>query len=134
MLNFINQRIALNSISFQRFEKSSVNSAVKVEDEISELTVKGTSVSMTFTRKAFFRPESLFAVEVSFIYRGDVSEETLSELEKEGKVFDLNFVSSIAIKIINGTTIPAHASLLIAQSTTLNGASPLITPPVFLEK
>ena len=133
MLNLVNQRIALNSVEFQRFEKAPTNSNIIVEDEICDLSVKGTSISMVFKRRAFFKPDSLFSVSVSFIYCGDISEESLADLEKEEKVFDLSFVSPLAEKIINGTTIPAHASLLISQCTALNGAAPLVTPPAFIK-
>lgn len=132
-INLINQRIALNYVCFKRHETSSVKPKLYIKDSIENIRVCGKNFSFDFRRKAYFDPDSFFTIEVVFIYLAELSDDSLKSIEEEKKIFDAEYVKSIAIKIINNTTIPSHASVVIANNTAINGAAPLVTQPSFIE-
>ena len=133
-INLINQRIALKSVDFKRFETSTTQPKLLLKDSIEDIVVNGQTISFTFSRSAHFEPDSLFSIKVEFIYIADVPEESIKAIDQDGKQLDVDYVRSISDKIINNTTIPSHASLIIANNTSLNGASPLVTPPTFIKQ
>ena len=132
-INLQNQRIALKSVDFKRYEASSVPTRLFVKDSVNDVLVNGNAISFTFKREAYFEPTSLFSISVEFIYIADISDDSIKAIEEEGKKLDASYIKEISKMIINNTTIPSHASLVIANNTSLNGASPLVTQPSFIE-
>ena len=133
-INLVNQRIALKNVEFKRFETSSVQPKLLLKDSIEDIVVNSQTISFTFCRTAHFEPDSFFSIKVEFIYIADVPEESIKAIEQDGKQLNVDYVKNTSEKIVNNTTIPSHASLIIANNTSLNGASPLVTPPTFIKQ
>ena len=125
--------MALKSVEFKRFEASSTQPKVIVKDSIEDVSVNGHTISFSFKRKACFEPDAFFSIVVEFIYIADIEDESMKTIEEEGKTLNVEYVASIAKKIVNNTTIPTHASLVISNNTSINGAAPLITQPSFID-
>ena len=132
-IDLVNQKMALAKISFSRFETCLPQPKLALKDTIKNVVINGLDFSFSYVREAHFEPDSFFEISVEFVYKATIQKESLVILQNEGKVFDTKYVENLAKKIVSNTPMPAHASTIIANSTSINGGSPLVTPPSFIE-
>ncbi len=131
-IDLINQKMALAKIAFSRFELSLTQPKLIVKDSIKNIVVNGLNFSFSYVREARFEPNSFFDISIEFVYSATIQRESLNTLQNEGKVFDTNYIEELAKKIVNNTPLAAYASTIIANSTSINGGSPLVTQPSFI--
>ncbi len=132
-IDLINQKMALANISFSRFESSLTQPKLIVKDSVRNVAINGLDFSFSYVREARFEPTSFFDITIEFIYKATIQRESLIVLQNEGRTFDTEYVEDLARKIVNNTPLAAHASTIIANITSVNGGSPLVTQPSFIE-
>lgn len=128
-INLINQRIALENVSFTKKEFLQSSLKVVVHDEISEIKANSQDISFLFKRKVTLDPISVFEVEVCISYSSRISDESYKLMLDDKKVL----THDDFVKIVNNTNIPQTASMIISNLTAVNGGNPLITSPIFIK-
>lgn len=129
-INLIDQKIALEKAVFEREDFVENFPKVSIKDEIEKINIVNQSISFEFHRMVKLIPSSIFSVEIVFSYSSLIDNESfkmMQEDKKEIKKIDL-------INIVNNTNIPQTASMIISNLTCVNGANPLITPPMFIKE
>lgn len=126
----INQKISLEKAFFEKknFVQETVN--VIAFDRIENFQVIGQLIKFNFVRTVTLDPTSLFDVEVIFGYEAKIDDESFIAITNEKR----ELKADDAIKFVNNTNIPQVAAMIIANLTSINGANPLITAPIFIKK
>lgn len=119
---------SLKSIAYEAIESEEMFDEIELNcsDEISGMSVEN-GIELTFLRKVFFNPKSMFELTVTFgirlFYVDNTKEinieELLESLKKEENAYLSNIIS--------------RASLLISVITSSYGQNPVVTPPVFIK-
>lgn len=129
IINLQNQKMSLEKATFEKKELVSKTTKAIIKDSIEDVKIEGPNFSFLFKRKVDLEPTSIFSLVIIFSYSASIDGESFTMMQNEEK----SLSDSDFIKIVNNTTIPQNASLIISNLTSINGGNPLITPPIFIK-
>ena len=125
----VNQVISLDSVSFQKKENLKGTFRVNATDVFSDLIINEDGISFKYKRHISLEPEALFDVSIVFSYSAKFDQTSSVAMKERNYVLNNEHIE----KIINNTTMPQTASLLVSNLTVTNGGNPLITQPHFIK-
>lgn len=118
----------LENAIFNRVPPAQANGELNVllEDRVDNIKVGLGEVEFNYIRNVKLNPYSLFDITLTFLYKATFDESFSKEKVEEALKKNIE-------EVVNKTTMPAVASQIIANLTSVNGGAPLVVVPVFVK-
>lgn len=127
-IKIIKHRGYLETVVFNRKKDYFGPIQVNTIDSFKNVKLTNNILRFNFVRHVSINPEALFDVEVTFLYEAELTPEAV-QIYKNKKIEIPELVS-----LTNMTTLPQHASTIIANLTGVNKSNPLVTVPICTAK
>lgn len=133
MSSFVNlftnrKKIELYHVDFQYLGTLSENIDVHLSDRATVLSKDDKMLKVLITRRINFEPQNLFAIEASYYVEHYLKEEFIGKINWGEYNIENELISNIDYFSDHQMN---RLSLLIAQTLSSFGNSPIITPPTF---
>ena len=123
----MNYRFFLQNVQYEKIALGDDNATMQLNDHLEVQDLEDHAV-LKYTRNAFFEPQQLFSISVTFVAELEYSEAYRSKAVENRSQEALEVIKEAGEQVTSN--LSSRASLIIAELTSGSGQMPVITPPV----
>lgn len=120
-------RFFLQNVQYERIEAEKEKATMQLNDQLEIQDLEDHAI-LRYTRKAFFEPQQLFNIIITFAAELEYSEEYRIKTVENRSQEALEVIKELGEQITSN--LSSRASMVLAQLTSSSGQMPVITPPI----